>query len=52
MFSQPVEVYIDDMIGKRKYTKDHFTNLGETLEILKKYGIKLNPNKCVLGIGL
>lgn len=29
-----MEVYVDDMIFKRKYTKDHITPMSETLEIV------------------
>lgn len=43
-----MEVYIDDMIIKIMHTKDYVTNLGETLDILKKYGMKQNMIKvCV-----
>lgn len=31
-----IKVYVDDMIVKSKYTKDHVTHLSETLDILQE----------------
>lgn len=52
LIGQSIEVYVNDMTVKIKQTKDYVTHLRETLDILKKYGIKLNPNKCVYEVSL
>ncbi|KAM1548371.1 hypothetical protein COP1_009446 [Malus domestica] len=55
MFAEQIgksmEVYVDDMLVKRKYADQHITNLSETFTILKRYRMRLNPNKCAFGVG-
>ncbi|KAM2020097.1 hypothetical protein ACFX1T_022825 [Malus domestica] len=46
-----VEVYVDDMLVKRKHANQQITNLSETFTILKRYRMRLNPNKCAFGVG-
>ncbi|KAM2813014.1 hypothetical protein PS2_040006 [Malus domestica] len=46
-----MEVYVDDMLVKSKHVDQHITNLFETFIILKKYRMRLNPNKCAFGVG-
>ena len=46
-----MEVYVDDMLVKSKHADQHITNLSETFSILKKYRMRLNPNKCAFGVG-
>ena len=41
---------MDDIITKSKELMDHVKHLEETLELLKKYQMKLNPEKCVFGV--
>ena len=54
MFSQlprqTMEVYIDDMLVKSKERPDHAGHLQEAFELLKAYGMKLNPTKCAFGV--
>ena len=45
-----VEIYIDDVMVKSKGYKEHLANLRETLECTRKYGLKMNPNKCAFGV--
>ncbi|XP_024172010.2 uncharacterized protein LOC112178020 [Rosa chinensis] len=45
-----MEVYIDDMVVKSKHRKDHIEHLREAFEILRRYGMRLNPAKCVFGV--
>ncbi|XP_059451083.1 uncharacterized protein LOC132181869 [Corylus avellana] len=47
-----MEVYVDDMLVKSMLPQDHVLNLQETFATLKKYGMKLNPSKCVFGVSL
>ncbi|KAM1666903.1 hypothetical protein ACFX15_045254 [Malus domestica] len=46
-----MEVYVDDMLVKSKHVDQHITNLSETFTILKRYRMRLNPNKCAFGVG-
>ncbi|KAM1908622.1 hypothetical protein ACFX14_028108 [Malus domestica] len=46
-----MEVYVDDMLVKSKHVDKHITNLSETFTILKRYRMRLNPNKCAFGVG-
>ena len=47
-----MEVYVDDILVKRKRMEDHITNLDEAFKILKEYNMKLNPSKCAFGVSL
>ncbi|KAK0601660.1 hypothetical protein LWI29_026175 [Acer saccharum] len=44
-----MEVYVDDML-KRVTADRHADDLRETFDVLVKYGMKLNPAKCVFGV--
>lgn len=39
-------LYIDDIIVIGRSEKEHFSNLTETFKVLRKYNLKLNPEKC------
>ncbi|XP_074374423.1 uncharacterized protein LOC141714827 [Apium graveolens] len=45
-----MEVYMDDMLVKSKRAEDHIADLAEMFHILRKYKMKLNPQKCVFGV--
>ncbi|KAI3719985.1 hypothetical protein L6452_20892 [Arctium lappa] len=45
-----MEVYIDDMLVKSKYTDDHIGHLKQSFDILREYKMKLNPTKCSFGV--
>ena len=45
-----MEVYVDDMLVKSMRASDHIDNLAEMFDILRKYRMKLNPQKCVFGV--
>ena len=45
-----MEVYIDDMLVKSKRRPDHATHLQQTFDLLREYGMKLNPLKCAFGV--
>ena len=38
-----MEVYVDDMLVKSKKSSDHTRDLAEIFNILRRYGMKLNP---------
>ena len=45
-----MEVYIDDMLVKRKRAELHLDDLRETFDTLRKYQMRLNPTKCVFRV--
>ena len=45
-----MEVYVDDMLVKRKEEEDHVDGPKETFNTLRQYSIKLNPSKCAFGV--
>jgi hypothetical protein len=50
LISKIAEIYIDDVVVKCKGYKEHLKDLRATLECTKKYGLKMNPNKCAFGV--
>ena len=50
LLRQTMEVYIDDMLVKSKERLDHAGHLQEAFELLRVYGMKLNPLKCAFGV--
>nr|KYP63870.1 Retrovirus-related Pol polyprotein from transposon gypsy [Cajanus cajan] len=45
-----LEVYVDDMVIKTKLVDDHVRDLKEILQQVRKYNMRLNPEKCVFGV--
>ena len=45
-----MEVYVDNMLVKRKEAKTHLKELQEIFDTLRRYRMKLNPAKCVFGV--
>ena len=45
-----VEVYVNDMIVKSRDRKGHIINLRKVLRRMKKYELRLNPQKCTFGV--
>lgn len=41
-----MEVYVDDMLVKRRVANSHAEDLKETLSTVRKYEMRLNPAKC------
>src|SRR3954467_7516283 len=50
MIHQEIEVYVDDMIAKSNTEEEHLGHLHKLFDILKKYKLRLNPNKCTFGV--
>ena len=50
LIGHTMEVYVDDMITKSRELIDHVKLLEETFELLRKYRMKLNPEKCAFGV--
>src|SRR3954463_9005478 len=47
---QEIEVYVDDMIVKSNTEEEHLGHLHKLFDRLKKYKLRLNPNKCTFGV--
>ena len=45
-----MEVYVNGIIVKSQRAEQHGEDLEQILNILDKYRIKLNPDKCVFGV--
>ena len=50
MMYNEVEVYVDDMIVKYKDRENHTTSLRKFFKRIKKYRLRLNPQKCTFGV--
>jgi len=46
-----VEVYIDDMVVKRKWEVQHIDDLKKVFEVLRRHKLRLNADKCAFGVG-
>ena len=45
-----IEVYMDDMVVKTSSFDAHYRDLQEVFDIMRKYNIRLNPEKCSFGV--
>lgn len=45
MIHKEIECYVDDMIAKSHAEEEHLTNLQKLFERLRKFRLRLNPNK-------
>ena len=46
-----IKIYIDDMVVKNKVVSEHLGDLGDILEVLRKYKLRLNASKCSFSVG-
>ncbi|PKA50043.1 RNA-directed DNA polymerase like [Apostasia shenzhenica] len=44
-----LETYVNDILVKIKTLEEHFNDLRETLDTLRRFNLKLNPAKCTFG---
>ncbi|KAL2251408.1 UNVERIFIED_CONTAM: Retrovirus-related Pol polyprotein from transposon opus [Sesamum indicum] len=51
LLGKTMEVYVDDMLVKSKRSQDHLKHLEQAFNIMRSYGMKLNPDKCTFGVG-
>ncbi|XP_022156462.1 uncharacterized protein LOC111023349 [Momordica charantia] len=45
-----MEVYVDDILVKSKKKTSHIADLTKSFEVLCRYQMKLNPEKCAFGV--
>ncbi|GAU23956.1 hypothetical protein TSUD_183550 [Trifolium subterraneum] len=50
MMHKEIEVYVDDMIVKSGTEEKHVEYLSKMFQMLRKYRLRLNPNKCTFGV--
>ena len=50
LIERTIEVYVEDMITNSKNPNEHVKHLEEIFGLLRKYKMKLNPEKCVFGV--
>lgn len=50
MIHKEIECYVDDMIAKSNTEEEHLVNLQKLFERLRKFKLRLNPNKCTFGV--
>ncbi|XP_022888963.1 uncharacterized protein LOC111404382 [Olea europaea var. sylvestris] len=50
LIGKNIEAYVDDMFVKSKKVEEHISDLQEVFATLRKYKMKLNPEKCVFGV--
>lgn len=50
LIGKMVEIYIDDIMIKSESVKNHLADVRTVLEKTRKYGLKMNPNKCAFGV--
>ena len=50
LLGNTMKAYIDDMLVKSKENFDHAKHLQVAFELLRRYGMKLNPLKCAFGV--
>ncbi|GAA0184542.1 hypothetical protein LIER_31830 [Lithospermum erythrorhizon] len=45
-----MKIYLANMLIKSRDGPDHEANLRESFDNMRKYNLRLNPNKCVIGV--
>ena len=50
MIHHEIEVYVGDMIARLQTEEQQLDHLNKLFERLKKYKLKLNPNKCTFRV--
>ncbi|XP_058192044.1 uncharacterized protein LOC131309421 [Rhododendron vialii] len=50
MLGVKVEAYIDDLVCRSMFARDHLRDLGEVFAVLKHRKLRLNAEKCAFGV--
>src|SRR5256885_7164473 len=50
MIHKELEVYIDDMVIMTRSQEEHTAALEKFMKRIRKYNLRLNPNKCEFGV--
>ena len=52
LIGHTVEVYIDDIVVKRRTKSEDARHLEENFRLMKAYNMKLSPAKCAFGVSI
>ena len=50
LIGRTMEVYVDDMLVKSVVRTNYLQHLGKAFDLLRKYKVKLNPEKWTFGV--
>ena len=50
MLGRNIQAYVDDMVVTSRGKEEHVADLEELFTTIAKYGLKLNPEKCIFGV--
>ena len=50
MIHHEIKVYVDDMISRSQTEEEHLDHLQKLFDRMKKYKLRLNPNKFTFGV--
>ena len=50
LIGSTIKVYVDNMLVKSVLRTDHLQHLSEAFDLLRKYRVKLNPEKCIFRV--
>ena len=50
MIHQEIEIYVDEIIARSQTEEEHLDHLQKLFERLKRYKLRLNPNRCTFGV--
>lgn len=50
--SKNIETYIDDIVVKSEKANEYIKDLEKVFDMLRKSGVKLNPEKCVFRVAV
>ena len=50
MIHHEIEVHVDDMIARSQTKEQHLDHLHKLFERLNNYKLRMNPNKCTVGV--
>ncbi|KAL6176410.1 hypothetical protein ACLB2K_053043 [Fragaria x ananassa] len=45
-----IEIYVDDMLVKSLTVEEYVGHLEKVFEMILRYGMRLNPEKCIFGV--
>ena len=51
LLGKNIEIYVDDIVVKRKMVSEHLEDLRIIFETLRNYKLRLNASKCSFGVG-
>jgi hypothetical protein len=50
LLGNTMSAYVDDLLVKSRRREDHVEDLQEAFNLMRKYNVRLNPEKCAFGV--